>query len=333
MKTLLSALLLFLFIISAYSQNNSISFANNSSVNVGSSVGNGLRTIEMWIRPSTNITSNLSEFQIPIHRNTEFCGNCDEFAFAFDPIYSSSSTGYLRFKVHDANGTKYEVSSNSNFWRAGQWYHIAGVIDPVQGMMLFVDGLKQVDTEPNCTFPTTNSSAITVIGAQGNRFDRHFYGEIDEVRLSSAARYTSNFTPSCQLAVDSMTSSLYKFDLISNNKTPDLVSSYSGIVNSAILSSNNACGLTVGRDDLLAQEAEVIIYPNPFKDQLNIKNLMNPTQTQEVIIHDLGGKLLLRSALSGGSNQIKTELLPSGFYFLSVWQNGALISREKLIKQ
>lgn len=289
----------------------------------------------MWLRPSADITSNLSEFQIPIHRNTEFCGNCDEFAFAFDPSYASTPSGHLRFKAHDENGLRYEVISDANFWQAGQWYHIAGVIDPIQGMMMFIDGVKQINTEPNYTAPTTTSSAITVIGAQGDRYIRHFFGEIDEVRLSSNARYTANFIPNCEFSVDSTTTSLYKLDLISNNKTPDLVNSQSGLTNSVSISTNVACdsALVTFTEENKKHEIGFDFYPNPVKDMLTINTSLTSTEKFELSIHNLRGKLLNRSALSGNLNQIALEAMPAGFYLLSIRKDGVLYAKEKILKQ
>jgi PKD repeat protein len=78
--------------------------------------------------------------------------------------------------------TFFYVYSDQNHWEADQWYHVAGVIDPLEGMKLYIDGVLQQDSDPT-TQPTEIGGEITTIGCWGNTYSRFFDGEIDEVRF------------------------------------------------------------------------------------------------------------------------------------------------------
>ena len=72
--------------------------------------------------------------------------------------------------------------SDSNSWTGNVWYHVAGVIDPVDGMSLYIDGVKQNDMDTS-VLPASNLIHATHIGKWGGLSSRYFNGRIDEVRI------------------------------------------------------------------------------------------------------------------------------------------------------
>lgn len=64
---------------------------------------------------------------------------------------------------------------------------------------------------------------------------------------------------------------------------------------------------------------DITIYPNPVKDMLSIDVAFNETFGLS-IINQFGQKILTKS-LSGKKNQINTNSLPSGIYFISISSN------------
>ena len=48
-----------------------------------------------------------------------------------------------------------------------EWYHVAAVIHPLQGMILFIDGVRQSSTTPYI-FPPNSSNSPTLLGTQGS---------------------------------------------------------------------------------------------------------------------------------------------------------------------
>jgi len=93
---------------------------------------------------------------------------------------------------------------------AGRWTHYAGVYDPSLGQArLYIDGVLLSTATPHGT-PTANDDDLRI----GIDWDMGcpMAGVIDEVRLSSVARYTSDFTPAVSFAADADTRALWHFD-------------------------------------------------------------------------------------------------------------------------
>ena len=65
---------------------------------------------------------------------------------------------------------------------------------------------------------------------------------------------------------------------------------------------------------LTKSQDEISVYPNPFENFITIGNITTSNNLFSAELYDLAGKLILRS----NENKISTELLPNGFYFLTV---------------
>ncbi len=196
-----------------HAQSGSLSFdGENDCLNIGSEAGNNIRTIELWFKLNEEIDAYSPNFSTLIQRQTFGTDNQNEFALVFN--YSNvSNPGCLRFKVQDEAGQKWEVVSDNNQWAKNRWYHVAAVLDPMQGMLLFINGKKQSDTAPDCLIATTTASEITGVGCKGNILNNFFNGSIDDLRLSSIPRYQKDFVPPCpNLDSDNETSALYHFE-------------------------------------------------------------------------------------------------------------------------
>lgn len=80
---------------------------------------------------------------------------------------------------------------------------------------------------------------------------------------------------------------------------------------------------------------EILVYPNPVKDNLNLKiNGLN-SETISFQVYDVSGKLVLQSNKSGINNlyNIKVEQLQQGNYFIKGYTaNGLSIGEIKFIK-
>lgn len=74
----------------------------------------------------------------------------------------------------------------------GTWHHVAMSRDTGNTLYLFVDGV--LETTNTSTANTTNGESLTVGGKTGVA-SNSIRGYIDEIRVSSVARYTSAFTP------------------------------------------------------------------------------------------------------------------------------------------
>lgn len=93
---------------------------------------------------------------------------------------------------------------------SGTWYHIAISRDSSGDYRVFIDG-SQIGSTTNDTSDIYNSTAVLEIGTFNNA--QNFYGSMDEFRISTVARYTSNFTPqTTQFDDDANTSLLLHFE-------------------------------------------------------------------------------------------------------------------------
>ena len=291
----------------------------NDYVDLGSSVGNNLRTIELWFNLDSPINSSLSNFSALVVRETaSTTSNTNEFALSFQPSFVTNS-GKLRFDIDGTLPFK-SIYSNNSSWNANQWYHVAAVIHPTQGMMLFIDGVKQTSVHSHTNSPGTVSD-ITTIGQWGFSSMRHFKGKIDDVRFSSNAVYTSNFTPPCpdQISTTS-TIGLWNFNENSGNTVYDS-------------SSNGNNGTLFGpqriNDSICMKEKDpnsvrelnlyssFSVFPNPTNSTLTIKG---NHKIDNVKIFTVNGKLVKYVNFKDRAfiEIVSVQDLPKGIYFIQI---------------
>lgn len=114
----------------------------------------------------------------------------------FDLRESSASDSAIHVSVASTDVVKVsygstEIITGITSLTTGSWYHLA-VSRSSGSTKLFVSGTQEGDTYSDSN--DYGNSKPLVIGAEYNGVN-HFEGYIDEVRVSSIARYTSNFTP------------------------------------------------------------------------------------------------------------------------------------------
>ena len=95
----------------------------------------------------------------------------------------------------------------------GSWHHLAGVLDPQcgPGVRLYLDG-QEVGYWGEATKCPSSSIATTLGAINYLGWNTFFRGRIDEVRISSVARYSRPFTPVARHEVDESTWGLWHFD-------------------------------------------------------------------------------------------------------------------------
>lgn len=116
--------------------------------------------------------------------------------------------------MRDAGGTLYDLQSTSNI-TAGTLNHGAMSWDGTT-LRLFLNGV-QVATEPVPSVQTPDATTTWIGRIAGITsfpdWPGTFLGVIDEVRLSSSARYTANFTPAATpFNTDASTAGLWHLD-------------------------------------------------------------------------------------------------------------------------
>lgn len=122
----------------------------------------------------------------------------------------SVASGRPVFVVHLDGG--YVVAAADRAIEPGRWHHVAGVFDGSE-LRLYVDGALTARTA-GAGERTTNDLPLIVGGDVDGRGagTSLFAGRIDEVRLSTGARYDGAFEPARRVAADEATRLLLQMD-------------------------------------------------------------------------------------------------------------------------
>ena len=151
-------------------------------LDLGDEVGDDIRTISLWISPSSTINNQLQARQVIIGRNS--LSQNGEFNLSFFGASSYyAELGKLMF-TRQVGSTHYSIYSNGNEWLASEWYHIVGTIHPTHGMRLYVNGVLQDETHSTIEATAVRSEG-TSIGRFGDTDVRYYDGAIDEVWISA----------------------------------------------------------------------------------------------------------------------------------------------------
>ena len=107
---------------------------------------------------------------------------------------------------------KYQSAAATSPLKVGAWTHLAGVFTG-QEVILYVDG-KEVARQPASGKRGLNPLPLYVGADPGKdgEVTRPFDGFLDNVRVSSSARYTENFSPAKEFPVDEKTVLSYDFN-------------------------------------------------------------------------------------------------------------------------
>lgn len=187
---------------------DSIVVSNSPSLNIA-----GATTLEAWVK-------------------------VDEFPSGRDLVVAKSGAYALQIsemgkvRLFLGDWTNY-VQSSSIVLTTGSWYHIAGTFDGTY-VRIWVNGVLKGEFSLPGTQPTTANDVW--IGGFPAGGDGAFKGTIDEVRISTVARYSSGFTaPSSAFDVDADTAALWHFDESVGNTAFDETSNNNyGTINGAV---------------------------------------------------------------------------------------------------
>ncbi|MHA2101440.1 MAG: LamG domain-containing protein, partial [Candidatus Kariarchaeaceae archaeon] len=150
-------------------------------INIGNVI-NDNRSVSVWFNPAFTIDNTISSRISLVVRNTS--NEYDEFTLLIedhDPYKGKVAFG--RRINYDPHG----IGSNSDLWLADNWYHVVSVIDPSEGMKLYINGILQDDIDNTSTEPMAVRAEYSAIGRWGNSDNRYFHGKIDDVRIYDKA--------------------------------------------------------------------------------------------------------------------------------------------------
>jgi hypothetical protein len=143
------------------------------TVNYPGILGDNPRTVEAWIKTTSNYNPNTGGVQGVISDWGTFTNSNRS---TFNVLFNNA----IRFEVN-GNGVNGTIPVND-----GNWHHVAMVYDPLATLKvsLYVDGV--LDVAGNLTIPVNTLSSFVRIGQRVDGL--HFFnGKIDEYRLWSVA--------------------------------------------------------------------------------------------------------------------------------------------------
>lgn len=153
-------------------------------INLGPDAADNVRAVSLWFSLDESITASLSTNKTLIYRNNQMSGGPgnDEFGIYFSMW--SSPVGRLEFSRYIGTNTNFRVYSDAHSWETNSWSHVVAIIDSINGMKLYLDGVLQVSTDTS-TKRVIATDDPTYLGLWGNASgsNRFFKGWIDEVRL------------------------------------------------------------------------------------------------------------------------------------------------------
>lgn len=168
------------------SENDGFKIADESFAD---SLGTGDYTIECFVRKDTDVNQD----QIIWHANNQM-------SLKYDDVNNT-----LEYCADNGETTRITGGALNN----NTWYHVA-VSRSSGTTKLFIDGTQSGSDYSDDRSFANNTEYLIAIGRNG---DKGWRGHIDEMRFSSSARYTSNFTaPSAAFENDSDTVFLYHFE-------------------------------------------------------------------------------------------------------------------------
>lgn len=183
---------------------NGVSSQQNVKVTSSSPNLTGSITVEAWIKPTVGGVT-----QAIISRYQEQVKNPAQGGY----LLYMTANNQLKFAVYQNAASLPSIGTaitGNTIITTNTWHHVAGVYDfPTRQLRIYLDGHS--DAQPKTANASTSTSNPLRIGVENNS-QNYYSGLIDEVRVTSTAVYTSDFTPQTNLTAISGAVGLWNFD-------------------------------------------------------------------------------------------------------------------------
>lgn len=170
-----------------------VSIAHHEALDLGEAF-----TVECWA-----VLDDLSTPR-PLIRKGDAQVDTASFYLYGNSIDDVATAGY---RINQLNLVHQVVSADT--LGAEVWHHLALVNDG-ERLTLYVDGITE-GSSPTAGEPIVNDESDLFFGTN-LRQDSFLKGKLDEVRISSVARYTDDFEPAERFELDGETLALWHFD-------------------------------------------------------------------------------------------------------------------------
>ncbi|MCH6236486.1 LamG-like jellyroll fold domain-containing protein [Cognataquiflexum rubidum] len=258
-------------------------------------------TISVWIRPSS------------LHRGTivsKAAGNGFELWL--------DNEGSIEFRLNrGSSGTAYRIRTPYKYTGdIGKWVHLTATFDG-QTSKVYVNGSENISTTYLNPFQIGTTSGDLIIGAMGSI--QRFTGSMDDLRIYNSALTLAEIQnlmlASNAMRLGNLDSEKHLKPGIENNFTEDKL----------IQTPENEAGIL-----------ELVLYPNPATDQINVSNLWVEKGDVQINILDPQGRMVIEKTVYVEDYKIIIDLpsnsMTMGAYIIIIQDN---INRKilKFIKQ
>lgn len=259
------------------------------------------------------------------------------FGVEIDDVTSSDFS--IKFKSH-SSGAELNSLGNGSKLQNGEWIHIA-VSHTVNKTKLFINGILR-DEETGNNFNLTSSNSSLNIGEKYHGgYSSLIKADLDQIRISSVARYTSGFSPikENQFGIDTNTIAYFNFQNVHKVRLKDQAHNLSVIVKNE---PNYVEWKFDKTDQVLAnEEYELIrtslsIYPNPVLNsqvKISFGGEINLGEVEINMFDQTGRKVNVKSISNDYNNwNISLVGLSPGFYILQMRGDGFTSSRKIIVQ-
>ncbi len=173
-------------------------------------------TVEVWARVATS--KDKLVLQLPGVVSLEAKST---HTITRPPTGPAVTTYHTSWSFFDESAQRSFGGSNPKDRTRAEWVHLAYVVESPQVCRLFIDGTPRLATLNRlANQPVTSTSLVlaqggikpTLLHSGTSQAWADFVGDIDEIRISANARYSSSFLPQRRFEPDAETLALYHFD-------------------------------------------------------------------------------------------------------------------------
>lgn len=283
-------------------------------------------TFETWIRlKDGNSNGNVIIDQQPVFGLEITDVTISDYSVKFISHSTSASL--------NSNATGVKLNNN-------EWVHIA-IAHSGNTTKLFVDGvMRQEDVSANFNLVTSNS-ALNIAERYSGGYSGMIKADLDQIRISNVARYTSNFTPEKEqiFEVDASTILYLPFQNVHNVRLKDQSGNLSFIVKNDVnyVEWNfEETSSTLSNEVFEQIKSSLTISPNPVTDnrlQISFSQNLNLSKVSFQMF-DLQGRKIETNASEKVFNNwdLTFQNINSGIYVLQVVGDGFSASRKIMIK-
>lgn len=210
----------------------SLSFNGSSSYGVFDGDLKGMRTVSFWFRLRSYHDSTSANHQAFIVRDMGYPNIFEGEEFS---IYLASHTddapGRMVFECN-SDAVQAKIASDRNSWQGDRWYHLAVVINPYQGLQMYVNGHLQQQENPiikEVYYRSEGRGSDFHLGKWGDISGHYLKGELEELKIWNSVRTDAEIRNNmCRLAPSSSFGSLIDYYSFNGNSTLSMSSNVPG---------------------------------------------------------------------------------------------------------